>query len=370
MRAILSVIFSIFSLVVLTSCSDPEPVRIGFLGELTTRASGLSTSARDGFLLAIEEINASGGINNHPVVGIIEDTRMHKETALNAVRKLAEQKVSTIIGPMTSQTAVTVINEINRLEIPLISPTASTNELSGIDDYFFRVYYTNAQAAQLLAERILGQDKITRVTAIYDLGNKAYTEDWVTHFSKIFEQHDGTVAKIPFEISSDTLFLNIVRQAAAAQSQAIVILANAVDTAMICQKLVKTGIDLPKYATGWSYSDDLLHFGGESVEGLAVIQSANMQNPKKQSAIDFVNAYQARFSTTPNFPAMHAYDATSIALEILKKTSDPKALQKQLLTMPPFQGVQDELAFDQFGDQKSPQLYLARIINGKFVISD
>ena len=67
---------------------------------------------------------------------------------------------------------------------------------------------------------------------------------------------------------------------------------------------------------------------------------------------------------------MHAYDATSIALDILQETADPKIVRKRLLSMSPFQGVQGELAFDSFGDLKDPQIYLARIIDGTFVISD
>lgn len=370
MRIISSFASLAIILLLLTSCSDPEPVRVGFLGELTTRASGLSTSGRDGFQLAVEEINARGGINNRPVEGFIQDTRMHKETALNAVRKLAEQKVSVIIGPMTSQTAVTVVGEVNRLEVPMISPTSSTNKLSGLDDYFFRVYYTNAQAAQLLARRIVVQDGMKRIAVIYDLGNKAYTEDWAQHFAEIVEKHQGSVARIPFELSSDTLFLDIARQAGASQPEAIVILANAVDTAMICQQLTKTGVELPRFATGWSYSDDLIHFGGKSVEGLAVIQSANMQSPASRSAVNFIKAYQGRFSDRPNFPAMHAYDATMIAFEALQKSTDPKTIRRTLLSMPPYQGVQDLLAFDRFGDQTNPTLYLARIIDGKFVVSE
>lgn len=357
-------------LLLLISCKEPEPVRIGFLGELTTRAAGLSTSARDGFLLAIEEVNASGGINNHQVEGIVQDTRMHKETALNAVRKLSALEVSAIIGPMTSQTAVAVVPEINRLEIPMISPTSSTDYLTGLDDYFFRVYYTNTQAAQLLAQRIANQDKIKNIAAIYDLSNKAFTEDWVQNFKSIVEKNGGAVTKTPFDLGSDTLFLDVVKQATATKPQGVLILANAVDTALICQQLAKMDVDLPRYATGWSYSDDLLHFGGKSVEGLAVIQSANMQSPTSPSAKAFAKAFQQRYNSAPNFPAMHAYDATRIALQVLKKSTNPKDVRKKLLSISTFQGVEDELSFDRFGDQKKPNLYLARITDGKFVTSD
>ncbi len=353
-----------------SGCKEPEPIRIGFLGELTTRAAGLSTSGRDGFLLAIEEVNARGGINNRKVEALVQDTHMHKATALHAVRSLVESKVSAIIGPMTSQTAVTVIPEINRARIPMVSPTVSTNKLNGLDDYFFRTYYTNAQAATLLAGALSSQEGINRIAAIYDLSNSAYTEDWVHHFQEVLEQSGGTlVARIPFDLRSDTLFLDLVTEATEAKPQGILILANAVDTAMICQQLTKIGAKLPRYATGWSYSDDLIQFGGKSVEGLHIIQSANLQNPSPTMQ-RFVAAYRERFRSSPNFPALHAYDATRMILAILEKTTDPQTIREELSKIENFAGLQSDLSLDRYGDLKRPLLHLAHINNGKFVIAE
>jgi len=370
MRSVIVAILLTGCFLLPSGCKEPEPVRIGFLGELTTRAAGLSTSGRDGFLLAIEEINARGGINNRKVEGFVEDTRMDEATALHAVSALIDSKVSAIIGPMTSQTAVTVVPEINRLQIPLVSPTVSTNKLNGLDDYFFRVYYTNAQAAVLLAKELSAQEHIDRIAVIYDLSNSAYTEDWVRHFQTVLEQSGGSlVARIPFDLRSEPLFLDLATEAAEAKPQGILILANAVDTAMICQQLSKIGVDLPRYATGWSYSDDLIQFGGKSVEGLHIIQSADLQNqvPKLQR---FVKAYRERFRSAPNFPALHAYDATQMVLAILKKTTDPQAIREELLKTEHFEGLQSDLSLDRYGDLKHPLLHLARITNGQFIVTE
>jgi branched-chain amino acid transport system substrate-binding protein len=350
-----------------TGCKDPEPIRIGFLGGLTARSAGLSISGRDGFQLAVEEINASGGINNRQVEGIVQDTRGHKETALQSVHSLVASKVSAIIGPMTSQAAVAVVPETNQAKIPMISPTASTNLLNGLDDYFFRVYYTNAQAAKLLAERFSKQDNIKRIVAIYDLDNKAYTEDWVNHFQGVLEQSSGAeVVRLPFDIHSDTLFLELATRAAEANPQGVLILANAVDTAMICQQFSKMSIDLPRYATGWSYSDDLIQFGGKSVEGLAIIQSADFTDPAPEVQ-GFVEAYRKRFRSAPNFPALHAYEATRMILGILEKTTEPEAVREELLKLEHANGLQSDLSFDRYGDLKHPRLHLARIVDGQFI---
>ena len=369
MRAFILAILLTTCLLLQAGCKDSEPIRVGFLGGLTTRAAGLSTSGRDGFQLAIEEANAVGGINNRQVEGIIQDTRGHKETALQAVNSLVERKVAAIIGPMTSQTAVTVVPKANRAKIPMISPTVSTNQLNGLDDYFFRVYYTNAQAATLLAERLSTQEN-KRIAAIYDLGNKAYTEDWVNHFQGVVEQGNGTeVIRIPFDIRSDTLFIELAARAAEANPQGILILANAVDTALICQQLTKLSIDLPRYATGWSYSDDLVQFGGKSVEGLFIIQSANVTDPAP-AVQSFVEAYRQRFRAAPNFPAFHAYDATRMLLSVLEKTTDPEEIREELLKIESFEGLQSDISVDRYGDLKKPRLHLAKIVNGQFIRTD
>ena len=146
------------------------------------------------------------------------------------------------------------------------------------------MYYTNAQAAELLAGKLSAQGGTQRIAAIYDLGNRAYTEDWIRHFQEVFEQKgESQVSRIPLDLRSDTHFLDLAAEAVASDPQGILILANAVDTAMICQQLAKTGIYLPRYATGWSYSDDLIQFGGKSVEGLTIIQSAGMQDPSPKT---------------------------------------------------------------------------------------
>lgn len=369
MRFSLLIIVLAACLLVQAGCQEAEPIRVGFLGGFTSRAAGLSTSARDGFQLAIEEANARGGINNQQIKEIIQDSRDDKETALQAVRKLAEHKVSAIIGPMTSQTAVAVVPEVNRARIPMIGPTVSTNQLNGLDDYFFRVYYTNAQAAKLLAQRLRSLDK-SRIAAIYDLDNKAYTQDWINRFQEFFEQEEGAkVIKLPFDIHKNPLFLELATEVAESNPQGVLILANAIDSAMLCQQLEKLSIDLPRYATGWSYSDDLIQFGGKSVEGLSIIQSADFTDPTPSVQV-FIEAYRKRFRAEPNFPALHAYDATRMLLSVLEKTTDPEKIRDELLKLESFAGLQSDVSFDRYGDLKNPRLHLAKVVNGQFTKAD
>ena len=105
------------------------------------------------------------------------------------------------------------------------------------------------------------------------------------------------------------------------------------------------------------------------MEGLTIIQSANMQDPSA-SMRHFVSAYQKRFRSSPNFPALHAYDATRMVLSLLETTTDPKALRNEMLKLRRFDGVQSDLALDRFGEMKHPRVNLAHIVNGQFISVD
>jgi branched-chain amino acid transport system substrate-binding protein len=349
----------------LLSCNDPEPAKIGFLGSLTGRASGLGTDGRNGFLLAIEQANSRGGINGRKVIPVVRDSRLDRQTALAATSDMIESGVSAIIGPMTSQIATTVVPDINRARIPMISPTVSTNQLVDQDDYFLRIYYTNAQAAEMLARQLAEKYGSTRVAAVYDLSNRAYTEDWLNIFRDRYESLGGKLVKaVSFEFNAETLFLDMADQVLASQPEAILILANAIDTALFCQQLSKKQSAVRLFATGWSYSDDLIQFGGQAVEGLTVIQSTAFENTRPNYT-EFRRAFIERFHEPPNFPAVHSYDATRLVLQALSTTSNREEVRTSLLATV-HQGLQGEIRFNRYGDCVNPPLFLAQIIESRF----
>ena len=354
-------------LAALGACRSPEPIRIGFLGGLTGRAAGLGASGRNGFLLAIEQANASGGVHGRRIEAVVGDDHMDAGQAVTALQELYGQKVAAVVGPMTSQIALAVVPEANRARVPMISPTVSTNQLSGLDDYFLRVYYNNTQAAGMLADFLTRERQTPRMAAIYDRSNRGYTEDWLKDFRGHYAQHNGEmIAAIDFDPASGTTFGTIIDRILQSKPGCILLLANAVDSAMLAQQLAKRNANIPLYATGWSYTDDLLQLGGKSVEGLTIIQSAD-QESRAPAYLEFARLYRERFRESPNFPALHAYDATRTVIAALAQgDSDGTQLKNALLALPSTAGAQGAIAFDRFGDLRTPELHLATIKDGAF----
>src|ERR1700752_3486761 len=89
-------------LFLLDGCGDPTPLQVGFVGGLSGRVADLGVAALDGARLAIEEQNAKGGIDGHPIELTEEDDPQDQDSAQAVFEGLAERHVKAVIGPMTS----------------------------------------------------------------------------------------------------------------------------------------------------------------------------------------------------------------------------------------------------------------------------
>jgi branched-chain amino acid transport system substrate-binding protein len=111
----LIVLFTIF----LVACDRDKPATLAFVGETTGRASDLGTSGRNGAILAVETINAAGGIKGKPVTLLIRDDQQNPATAGPIMSELANSGVDAIIGPMTSSMALAMTPFANSSETVL-----------------------------------------------------------------------------------------------------------------------------------------------------------------------------------------------------------------------------------------------------------
>jgi len=348
--------------VLLSGCrQSAPPVTIGYVSALSGRAAGLGQEGRDAVLLAVEQFNRAGGLQGNPVQVQIRDHHGDAGEALSILRQFKQAGIVAVVGPMMSQMAVAMAPEADRLELPLISPTVSTEELSGKRDFFFRPHYSDHQAATYLAQ-LMAAEEIARVAIVQDLDNRSYVESWSEAFCRDFP---GSVVLVPFHSSQDPVFAELVSELAGGSPQAVLILANAPDTGMIAQHMARKKIEVRKYATCWSASGPLVHYGGESVEGLEFLHSINHESDAADYVL-FRQRFRERFDREPLFPAVHAYDTARILLETLTRRRDGESLQDALLRIRAFEGTQYPLVFSPTGDLERPPLFLTRITQAKF----
>lgn len=346
---------------------QPETVQIGMVASLTGRTADIGVAARDGALLAVEQVNSSGGVQGQPVELLVRDVGNDPDRARLVVKELASRGVFASIGPVFSSMAIVMAPLADEVGMLLVSPTVSTNLLSEKDDLFLRVYPRCRDTAYTLANYAYRQQH-RRVAVIAEQKNKAFTELWKNCFKERFEELGGEVAlSANYVASENQSFLDLTLKALEVNPDSLLILSSAIDAAMIAQQVAKMQAGLPIFVSEWSFTRDLLTHGGRSVEGVTLFHTYNEQS-QNHRFLRFVEEYRQRFGRKPAFPAVHAYDATGMVLAGLQQGARTgSTLKQELLKLGEFTALQSKFRLDRFGDVDRT-LYLTEVRNGEFVV--
>ncbi|HNR47523.1 MAG TPA: ABC transporter substrate-binding protein, partial [Anaerolineaceae bacterium] len=188
-------------LLLLSACLWRRPVQVGFAGELSGRESDLGIGSRNGVLLAAEQINAAGGIDGHPIEIIVKDDAGKPDVARQVDQELVDAGVVAIIGHSTTSQTIAGLEVTQPAGIVMLSPSASSQSLTGIDDLFFRVCADNTLDVIALANHIYAGGQHT-LAIIYDADNDAYARRYAEGVQMEFERLGGKITRIE-AISAD-----------------------------------------------------------------------------------------------------------------------------------------------------------------------
>ena len=350
----------------LVACNTRETIRLGFIGGLSGRVADLGIGGRDGALLAVELRNTSGGVDGRLLELIAEDDQQDPDIARQAVSRLIDNKVTAIIGPMTSAMAVATVPLANTAQLLMLSPTVTTTDLAGMDDYFLRVINSTTNYASKSANYHFAEQGSRRITVTYDLRNQAYTESWLNDYRKEFEAAGGAlVAVVPFSSSDDSNFSALAQRLLQSRPDGVLILANSVDTAMLAQQVRKRDAVVYINACEWSATERLIELGGKAVEGIVIAQFIDRES-QQASYMAFKKAYLARFKREPGFAGLLAFDATNVVLDGLAAQTSGQTLKQAILARREFAGAQSRISFDAYGDAVR-DTYLTTVRHGAFV---
>ena len=354
------------------SCSEELPLKIGFVGGLTGRVADLGVAGRDGVIMEVEHINRSGGIGGRKVELVIKDDRQDAESAKQAIRELISEQVIAIIGPMTSSMAVVIQPLISSSQTVTISPTAKTDQLSDQDDFFLRVTNQLSRNAEQLAAHAVKGLGLKKIAVVYDVSNRAFTETWLNYFEKLLLQNGGQIAVAEeFTSQPDVHFLPIAKRILATKPDGVLLLSNAIDTALLAQQIRKLESKVALFSSEWAFTTDLISFGGRPVNGMIAFLSFNT-NSQEARYLAFKERFINRFGYAPSFATVLAHDATSFLFAGLKKAGlkknpSQRDLKEALLNLGPFPGLQSKITVDRYGDVERT-LFMTVIEDGQFKV--
>jgi branched-chain amino acid transport system substrate-binding protein len=349
-------------------CDSKTPVKIGFIAGMSGRVADLGIAGLDAVQMCIEKENKDGGINGHRIALVIKDDRHDPDVARQAAAELIQEGVAAIIGPMTSQMAMAIAPILNKHRMLCVAPTVSTQKLFGIDDYFFRVVPSVRVNALVSADYHIKSGDITRAAVIYDVGNRSYTKSWLENFKAFFIKGGGEiVSTIPYNTKENNPFGEIAQKTLALDVNGILIIANSMDSALLCQQIRKKDKTVNITIADWGSTEQLLEFGGKAVEGVTVVQTFDREHsaPAYQA---FRKAYIKQLGREPGFPGVNGYDAAHVVSTALKRQQRGEDLRTTVLSIRRFEGLQGPLVFDDYGDMTRSNSSMSIIKNRKFML--
>ncbi len=352
----------------LMGCGPKPAISIGFLGGLSGKFSDLGISTRNGALLAVEQANAVGGVDGRQLALVEQDDKQSPEAALAAMEVFKAQGVVAVVGPSTSSIAVAVTPVANAARLVMVAPTATTNRLSGKDDYFLRAVGDASFYGRAAAQRHYQQQGIRSVALILDMANADYTESWGEPYAAEFKALGGRVVSVErFKSTENPDHQAIAAKLLAGKPEMVITVASSVDSAMIAQRSRGLSKEVRLAGSGWASTERLIELGGASVEGMLFEQYFDRYDtgPRFQA---FLKAYRDRFKDEPGYAAVLAYDAANMVISGLKAGKD-KDLKASILGIGKFDGAQSAITLDATGDANRG-VYFGVVKNGAFAKSN
>lgn len=348
----------------LVSCrtDGTEDIKIGVILPLTGSAAQWGGPARDGILLAVDDVNAKGGIKGRKLSLEIEDDRCDPTTGVSAIQKiLASRKPIAVSGAICSSVTLALAPVAESNKIVLISPGSTSPLLTTAGDYVFRVIPTDALRGKVFAEYVYSQGH-KKVSLLYinndgGLGNKE-------SFTENFQRLGGTIISVdayPQDSRDMRAQLTKIKQA---KPDAVVVVSYPDDTPIVLRQAQELALGVPLYFQTEALDDlAVIQNAGNAAEGATYILPAKAEGT---AATDFASKYKQKYGRDPETFAAESYDTIRLMASILENSPEatPDALKAGLYKTQNYPGASGTITFDSNGDVIKP-MAIRRIANGR-----
>ena len=302
--------------------ADANVITLGGIFPLSGPVAVYGVEARNGIALAIEEINAAGGINGKKLVLISEDDEGNPEKTVNAYKKLTTRdKVSIIIGSLTSGCTEAITSLAQTQKVLLVAPAATKASITDAGNYIFRACFIDpfqGTVGGIFAAANLGA---ARAAVLYDNGND-YSVGLTENFVAAFQKQGGTVVAQESYITGDVDFNAQLTKIKNANPDVVYLPDYYSTVSLIAKQLRAQGIETPIVgADGWDGLTE--HAGEEVLNGFYSNHYAADSTDSK--VINFVKAYQAKYKSVPVSFAGLGYDSLYLIKDAIEKAGSTDA---------------------------------------------
>ena len=337
-----------------------EPIKIGQITCLTGENAWYGDIEKQGADLALEELNAKGGINGRQVVIVREDDKADPALSVTGLNKLISvDKVQAVMGMTSSGGTMAASPVAEKNKVVLISSLAGSMKISNAGDYIFRIFATTAQEAEKLLQLAKELGK-TDAAIIYV--NNDFGSDLASYIKEKSVKTGVNILASESYLTDATDFRTQLAKIAATKPSVIFLLGYPKDMGLVLKQAGEMGIKSQFMASDSFDDPTVIATAGKASEGTIYVVSDDQTSPA------FKAAFKAKYGKDSSIYNAMNYDAFNLlALAIQRGGNDGTAIKNELYKIRDYAGVTGTITIDSNGDAINRPLAFKIIKDGKAV---
>jgi branched-chain amino acid transport system substrate-binding protein len=360
----------------LTGCNKPAStsagggtagvIKVGEYASLTGKEAGFGQSSHNGTALAVDDLNAAGGVLGKKIELITEDDQSQAGQPSIDVRKLiTDDGVVSVLGEVASSRSLEAAPICQQYHIPMISPSSTNPRVTQVGDYIFRVCFIDPFQGTVMANFATKTLKLKNVAVLTDVTSD-YSVGLAKFFKSSFTASGGKIAADENYNGGDKDFSAQLTAIKAGNPDGIFIPGYYTEVGLIAIQARQLGLNIPLFGgDGWEGAP-LISIGGAALEGTYF---STHFTPQDTSPVvqDFVKKYQARYHATPDAMAALGYDSLMILADAMKRagTTAGPAVRDALAATKDFSGITGRITIDKDRNASKPAVIL-EVKNGQY----
>jgi len=299
-----------------------QALTIGAAIPLSGKSATIGELHKRGIEIAVEQLNAEGGVNGQPVKIVYEDTKNDAKTGISAYRKLVDvNRVPAVIATFSGvcvPIAAAIESGGDRDGVVFFATATSAPAITEKSKWVFRAFLTSDVESPVLAKFAAEKLKARRAASYYV--NDDYGKGAADEFKRAFEgQYGGSVV---FSEAYDITALDhrsAVLKIRAARPDVIFCMGYGQGFPNALKQIREAGITAPIVSTATLALPDSLSLAGDAAEGAYLTASLYDENAMDPATAEFVRRYVAEFGKPTNYQSAATYLCTMMIAEAAKK---------------------------------------------------
>ncbi|MBI2964065.1 MAG: ABC transporter substrate-binding protein [Deltaproteobacteria bacterium] len=342
-----------------------DEIVVGEFASLTGGTATFGRSSDAGVQLAVEEINAAGGLLGKTLRVVVEDDQSKPEEARTAVLKLLKQdRVVAVLGEVASSRSLAAAPECQRAGVPMISPASTNPKVTQVGDHIFRVCFIDPFQGSTMAKFAMKTLGAKTAAILRDVKND-YSVGLADFFRDEFLREGGKILTDVSYSEGDIDFKAQLTAIRAVRPEVVFVPGYYTEVGLIARQARELGIAVPLLGgDGWD-SPRTVEIGGAAVDGCYFSNHYAADDPT-EAVQSFIEKYRRKHFEVPDAMAVLGYDAAQVLADAIRRagTTEGAKLRDAIAATRDFPGISGKITIDEQRNARK-SLVVLKIDGGK-----